>query len=70
MNIFTTSLTTVFLLIIIGCNNEAADNKGKMKEPVPLGSEITLEGQLPSSLTKGLSPEVRLYTQRYIIIIM
>ena len=57
MNIFTTSLTTVFLLIIIGCNNEAADNKGKIKEPVPLGSEITLEGQLPSSLTKGLSPE-------------
>jgi TPR repeat protein len=57
MSIFTTSLTTVFLLIIVGCSNEAADNKDKMKEPLALGSEITLEGQLPTSLTKGMSPE-------------
>ena len=57
MNIFTTSLTTVFLLAIIGCNNKAADNKDTMKESVALNSEITLEGQLPSSLTEGLSPE-------------
>lgn len=57
MNIFTTSLTTIFLLAIIGCNNEAADNKDKIKEPVSLASEITLEGQLPTSLTEGLSPE-------------
>jgi len=57
MSIFTTSLTTVFLLTIVGCNNEATDNKDKMKEPVALGSEITLEGQLPTSLTEGLSPE-------------
>jgi uncharacterized protein len=57
MRIFTTSLTTVFLLAIVGCNNESADNKNKMKEPVALGSEITLEGQLPASLTEGLSPE-------------
>jgi len=58
MRIFTTSLTTIFLLAIAGCNNEAADSKDNMKGPVvALGSEITLEGQLPSSLTEGLSPE-------------
>ena len=58
MRIFTTLLTTIFLLTIVGCNNEATDNKDKMKGPaVALGSEITLEGQLPSSLTEGLSPE-------------
>ncbi len=57
MSIFTTALTTVFLLTIVGCNNEASDNKDKMKEPVALGSEITLEGQLPTSLTERLSPE-------------
>lgn len=57
MNIFTISLTTVFLLTIVGCNNEAADNKDQMKGAVSLGSEITLEGQLPSSLTNGLSLE-------------
>jgi len=57
MNIFTTSLTTVFLLAIVGCSNEATNNQDKMKESVALGSEITLEGQLPSSLTEGLSPE-------------
>ena len=57
MSIFTISLTTVFLLTIVGCNNEAADSKGQMKGAVPLGSEITLEGELPSLLTEGLSPE-------------
>ena len=57
MNFFTTSLTTVFLLAIVGCNNEVTDNKDRTKETVVLGSEITLEGQLPSSLTEGLSPE-------------
>lgn len=58
MRIFTASLTTIFLLTIAGCNNEAANNKDNMKgSTVTLGSEITLEGQLPSSLTEGLSPE-------------
>ena len=57
MSILSTLLTTVFLLAIVGCNNETADNKDKMKEPIALGSEITLEGQLPTSLTEGLSPE-------------
>ena len=57
MSIFTTSLATVFLLTIVGCNNQASDNNNKIKEPVALGSEITLEGQLPSSLTEGLTPE-------------
>ena len=57
MSIFTISLTTVFLLTIVGCNNEAADSKEQMKGAVSLGSEITLEGELPSILTSGLSPE-------------
>ena len=57
MSIFIISLTTVFLLTIVGCNNEAADSKEQMKGAVPLGSEITLEGELPSLLTEGLSPE-------------
>ncbi len=57
MSILTISLTTVFLLTIVGCNNEAADSKEQMKGAVSLGSEITLEGELPSILTSGLSPE-------------
>ena len=57
MSIFTISLTTVFLLTIVGCNNEATDSKEQMKGAVPLGSEITLEGELPSLLTEGLEPE-------------
>ena len=57
MSIFTISLTTVFLLTIVGCSNETADSKEQMKGAVSLGSEITLEGQLPSLLTNGLSPE-------------
>ncbi len=57
MSIFTISLTTVFLLTIVGCNNEITDSKEQMKNAVPLGSEITLEGELPSLLTEGLEPE-------------
>lgn len=57
MSIFTTSLTTIFLLTIVGCNNEASDNKDKMKKTAAFGSEITLEGQLPALLTEGLSLE-------------
>jgi hypothetical protein len=57
MSIFTISLTTVFLLTIVGCNNETTDSKEQMKDAVPLGSEITLEGELPSLLTEGLEPE-------------
>ena len=57
MNIFTTSLATILVLAIVSCSNEATDNKDKMESSIGLGSEITLEGQLPSSLTEGLSPE-------------
>tara|TARA_Y100001960_G_C14697571_1_gene839816 strand:+ start:766 stop:1431 length:666 start_codon:yes stop_codon:yes gene_type:complete len=57
MHIFTTSLTTILLLAVVGCSNEANDVKNQIEGAVPLGSEITLEGRLPSSLTDGLSPE-------------
>ena len=57
MNILTTSLTTIFLLAIVGCNNETTGNKNKTNKSTAIGSEITLEGQLPSSLTEGLSQE-------------
>ena len=57
MYIFTTSLITIILLSAVACNNEITDKKDKMKESISLGSEITLEGQLPKSLTEGLSPK-------------
>lgn len=57
MNIFSILLTIVFLLTIVGCSKEGSNNTDKMKEPVSLGSEITLEGELPAVLTEGLTPK-------------
>tara|TARA_Y100001936_G_scaffold200619_1_gene202496 strand:+ start:4156 stop:4821 length:666 start_codon:yes stop_codon:yes gene_type:complete len=57
MHIFTISLTSILLLTVVSCSNEINDDKNQIKETVPLGNEITLEGQLPSSLTDGLSKE-------------
>ncbi len=51
------SLTTILLLAIASCSNENEEDKNQIQGAVPIGSEITLEGQLPSSLTNGLSPE-------------
>jgi TPR repeat protein len=57
MNAFVVSVITAFILAIAGCNKKVPDNTDKTKAPVALGSEITLEGELPSLLTEGLTPE-------------
>ncbi len=57
MNAFVVSVITAFILVIAGCNKKVPDNTDKTKAPVALGSEITLEGELPSLLTEGLTPE-------------
>jgi len=53
MNVFVVSVITVFILTIAGCDKKVPDKKA----PVALGSEITFEGELPSLLTEGLTPE-------------
>lgn len=65
MKIFTYSLTTVILLVAISCSNKL--NETKQKESVALGSEITLEGQLPKALTEGLSPEEKYKLEKEIL---
>jgi TPR repeat protein len=57
MNGFAVSWVAVFLLVLTGCYKETPGNTDKMKAPVSFESEITLEGELPSVLTEGLTPE-------------
>jgi len=57
MNGFAVSWVAVFLLVLTGCYKGTPGNTDKMEAPVALGSEITLETELPSVLTEGLTPE-------------
>jgi len=57
MNGFAVSWVAVFLLVLTGCYKGTPGNTDKMEAPVALGSEITLETELPALLTEGLTPE-------------
>ena len=57
MNFFIVSLFITFFLAISACDMEAPGKKDMMKKSAALGSEITPEGELPSIMTEGLTPE-------------
>jgi len=60
MNVFVVAVITASILTLAGCDKKVPDSTDKTKAPVALGGEITLEGELPSLLTEGLTPEEKI----------